>query len=51
MFELGNIQRTVIAIVGAIIFTGASVLAAAAPAETAPTAAYAAVHDLGDARG
>jgi len=45
MFELGNVQRVMIAIVGAIIFTSATVGAAVGPAraiESTPVDTYAA---------
>lgn len=53
MFELGKAHSVVVAIIGAIIFTTASVGAAVGPAravETAPTV-YASAPTIGVARG
>ncbi|MDT9598932.1 hypothetical protein [Sphingosinicella rhizophila] len=51
MFELGNIQRMAVSVVGAILLTSATVFAAAAPAEVGPSVAYASTHIGTDANG
>jgi hypothetical protein len=38
MFELGKVQRTIVAAIGALIFTGAAVSAAVGPARAVETA-------------
>ena len=51
MFDLANLPRMTIAIVGAMLLTSATVFAAAAPAEVAPSAAYASVQSGANANG
>ena len=51
MLELHKIQHIAVSIVGALVFTSATILAAAAPAEVGPSAAYASVQVETPARG
>ena len=51
MFDLGNLQRMTVAIVGAMLLTSATVFAAAAPAEVALSAAYVSVQGGANANG